>query len=191
MTENWKQISGRPDYEVSDLGRVCSLKWGKHRILKQSDNSAGYPHVNLFANGKRKTRMVHLLVAEAFLGPCPEGHEVNHKDGVKRHNDVMNLEWVTSAENSAHAERLGLVNHAHGERQGRSKLTAAQVIEMRRLHAEGASQRELAKRFVVSRPNVGHIVNFKTWRHVPHVSQKGRGGFLPIACGRGSAAKIS
>ena len=165
MTENWKQILDYPDYDVSDLGRVQSLKFGKTRILKPNDNGNGYLRVNLYANGKRKKRKVHRLVAEAFLGPRPEGHEVNHKDGIKSHNKATNLEWVTSAENQAHASSLGL--KACGEQNGSSKLTTAQVIEMRRLHALGQTHRKLGNLFGLHHSTVGRIVRFERWRHVP------------------------
>lgn len=166
MTENWRPISDWSDYEVSDHGRVLSHKFGKIRILKQSDDSCGYPRVRLCANGKQKEHSVHKLVAEAFLGPRPEGHEVNHKDGVKHHNVPSNLEWTTHAENKAHAAQMGLV--ARGERQGSSKLTTAQVVEMRQLYEVGdIAQRKLAKLFGVSQRNVSKIVRFVSWRHVP------------------------
>ena len=170
MTEQWKAILDWPDYDVSDHGQVRSHKYGKIRILKQNSNSDGYPQVRLYTNGKHKTRSVHCLVAEAFLGPQPEGHEVNHRDGLKHRNVPSNLEWVTHLENIAHAERLGLANRARGEQHGRAKITVAQVIEMRRLHALGKTRSELGKRFGVTPQNVGHVVNFVTWRHV---AQKG------------------
>ena len=163
MNEQWKTIRDYKDYDVSNLGKVRSRKFGKLRTLKQFDGSAGYLQVHLYANGKCTTHNVHCLVAEAFLGPCLEGHECNHKDGVKHHNDVMNLEWVTPAENMAHASKMGLM--VCGEQNGSSKLTATQVIEMRRLHAEGASLRKLGKMFGVHNSTVNKIVNFKTWRH--------------------------
>ena len=166
MVENWKQISGYEDYDVSDQGRARSLKFGKIKILKPDNNGCGYLRVHLYIKGKRTTRTVHSLVAEAFIGPRPEGCEVNHKDGIKCHNEATNLEWMTPAENTAHAERMGLRFRPRGERNSNSKLVAAQVVKMRRLHAEGASQRELIKLFETSQANVSRIVHFVSWRHL-------------------------
>ncbi len=172
MGEQWKAIAGYgDDYEVSDLGRIKSLKRGKLRMLKQNANSAGYLVVRLCSKNKCPSYYVHLLVAKAFLGSRPKGHEANHKDGIKRHNNATNLEWVTPAENSAHAARMGLV--ARGERNHLSKLTVAQVIEMRRLHALGKTHRELGRIFETSRSNVSFIVRRETWKHVA-TPQKGR-----------------
>ncbi|UCF55879.1 MAG: HNH endonuclease, partial [Deltaproteobacteria bacterium] len=51
--------------------------------------------------------LVHRLVAEAFIGSCPEAHEINHKDCDPSNNHVSNLEWVTRKENIAHAVKMG------------------------------------------------------------------------------------
>ncbi len=51
---------------------------------------------------------MHWLVAEAFLGKRPKKHTINHKDGNKTNNDINNLEYVTSSENTEHAIKLGL-----------------------------------------------------------------------------------
>jgi hypothetical protein len=103
--EQWKTIEGYEDYQVSDLGNIKSFKRGKERILKHS-TTHGYLHVILSVNGKQKNRLVHQLVAIAFLNHKPCGHKlvINHKDFNKQNNHVDNLEVVTQREN---------VNHKH------------------------------------------------------------------------------
>lgn len=64
--------------------------------------------MELLNNGSHQKFRVNRLVLEAFVGPCPDGHESNHKDGIKSNNDSENLEWVTHSENVQHAYRLGL-----------------------------------------------------------------------------------
>ena len=114
-TERWLPVVGWEGlYEVSDQGRVRSLdrrlqrdamgrvrSW-RGRILKPSVVGV-YPYVNL-CNGPRefrKSRTVHSLVAEAFLGPRPKGMEVRHLNGNYWDPCVTNLAYGTHAENMA------------------------------------------------------------------------------------------
>ena len=80
MTEVWKDIEGYEGYyQVSNLGRVKSLKWNKERILKPFVDSSKYQRVKLSSNLKEKNFLVHRLVAIAFI---TDGREqfVNHID---------------------------------------------------------------------------------------------------------------
>lgn len=106
--EEWRDIAGFEDsYEVSNLGRVRSkkrtLSTGRVttcRILKYK----GHPYgaVMLFENNVGTNKLVHRLVAEAFI-PNPDNMpEVNHKDSNPSNNKVSNLEWVSSADNTKH-----------------------------------------------------------------------------------------
>ena len=100
--EYWKPVVGyEGHYQVSNWGRVKSIKFGKGRILKPGTNKDGYLQVDLCKNNKSKTFRVNRLVAEAFL-EIPEElrHlegtrylQVNHKDENKQNNVVTNLEW--------------------------------------------------------------------------------------------------
>ena len=89
-------------YQVSNLGRVKSLKCGKERFLKAGLSGDGYYTVVLHKDNKRKTRKVHQLVAVAFLNHTPCGFKlvVNHVDFDKLNNNVDNLEIVTSRANT-------------------------------------------------------------------------------------------
>lgn len=87
MEEIWKDID--ENYQVSNLGRVKSLRYGKERILKPIKNTYGYLQVCL--NSKKYS--VHRLVAKYFI-PNPNNlQEINHKDENPQNNVYSNLEW--------------------------------------------------------------------------------------------------
>ena len=106
--EIWKKINSLEDkYEVSNLGNVKSIY--NNRNLTIQHNQTGYCYVVTSVNGKRKNKLVHRLVAEAFLENPKNYPQVNHKDENKRNNNVDNLEWCTAEYNCNHGtfkERL-------------------------------------------------------------------------------------
>ena len=91
--EIWKDVKDyEGHYQVSDKGRVKSVKFGKEIILKPG-SCRGYLQVGLSKNGEIKRYTVHRLVAQAFI-PNPNNlPEVNHKDEIKTNNNIENLEW--------------------------------------------------------------------------------------------------
>ena len=91
--EIWKDVKDyEGHYQVSDKGRVKSVKFGKEIFLKQG-SCRGYLRVGLSKNGEIKRYTVHRLVAQAFI-PNPNNlPEVNHKDEIKTNNNIENLEW--------------------------------------------------------------------------------------------------
>lgn len=96
MQEIWKDIEGYEGcYQVSNLGRVKSLKFGKEKILTPTINSRGYYHTCLRKDGRSVTVYIHRIVAKAFL-PNPDNLPlINHKDEDKTNNRVDNLEWCS------------------------------------------------------------------------------------------------
>tara|TARA_R110000824_G_scaffold79611_1_gene200511 strand:- start:284 stop:781 length:498 start_codon:yes stop_codon:yes gene_type:complete len=103
MIEEFKNIKGyNGDYQISNLGRVKSLKFGKEKILKNIKDGKGYFFVGLSKNNKSKLILVHQLVAIAFLGHMVNGlvKVVNHVDFDRTNNKLDNLELVTTRENT-------------------------------------------------------------------------------------------
>lgn len=133
MKEIYKDIVGYDGkYKVSNLGNVMSMNYRgntkKQKVLTPIKHYHGYLLVHLVGeNNKVKIKMIHTLVAEAFI-PKVEGKRfVNHIDGDKHNNAVMNLEWVTAKENTDHAIRTGLRdphknNHPRGEDTPNSRV---------------------------------------------------------------------
>ena len=104
--EKWKSIAGYEGlYEVSNLGRVRSLKFGKTKILTPKNNGIGYFQVGLRKDGISKYLLVHRLVANAFI-PNPQNLKtVNHIDEDKSNNNVSNLEWMSQTDNINYGTR--------------------------------------------------------------------------------------
>ena len=113
--EIWKDIEGFEGlYQVSTQGRIKSVeryikssgntyRFAKERIMKQQINHKGYPSILLHKESVPYPRVVHRLVAMAFI-PNPQNlPQVNHKDTNKLNNRVENLEWMTGEENMRHA----------------------------------------------------------------------------------------
>ncbi len=110
--ETWRPVASHPAYMVSSHGRVRSHHRPEPRLLKQQLKDSGYYAVNLADKGVTTTRAVHVLVAEAFHGPRPAGHEVRHLDGRSVNNAAGNLAWGTPSENEQDKLRHGTHPHA-------------------------------------------------------------------------------
>jgi hypothetical protein len=133
LPEEWRTILGTDGrYEVSNLGRVrsTSLVGSGGRILKPQPDGKGYFRVVICCKpigGRNANRRVHQLVAHAFIGPQPEGMEINHINCVKHDNRLVNLEYVTREQNREHARRsgakFGARNPHRGPRKSRSEST--------------------------------------------------------------------
>jgi hypothetical protein len=146
-------------YQITSSGEVISVLKKKH--LSHGFKPGGYAFVGLYSGkgGKPSYRMVHRLVAEAFIANPHNKPEVNHKDGNKKNNSVANLEWVTRNENAIHGFDNGLL--VHGFSHHSSKLTREQVREI--FVSEG-KYRDLAKIFGVCAQTICNIKNKSAYR---------------------------
>lgn len=103
--EVWKPVKGFEKlYEVSDKGNVRN---SRGKILKTYLINSGYKALKFTVNQKRTNRLVHRLVAEAFIENPENCKEVNHVDENKCNNTVSNLQWVTSSQNKQHSIKSG------------------------------------------------------------------------------------
>ncbi len=181
MVERWKAVAGcgvsvANRYEVSDQGRVrrsvtapksSRIKRGK--IMKPSVSNGGYSRVTMYdGSGRHYSRLVHRLTLLAFngVGYSEEKRECNHISGDKNDNRVENLEWCSPKENTEHAVAIGLRTDMKGDRNGNSKLTIDEVVEIRSLCAEGVMQKVVAEKFNIRCGHVSNIVSRRAWSHV-------------------------
>ena len=108
--EQFRDIKGyEGDYQISNLGRVKSLKHGKERIMKSGYSTSGYLGVVLSSYGVKKNHTVHQLVAVSFLNHTRDGHNkvVNHIDFNKSNNKSTNLEIITTRDNTSRSHCKG------------------------------------------------------------------------------------
>jgi hypothetical protein len=110
--------TGTSGYDVSSDGQVrSSMRYrgsDTPRILRANPNSKGYLAVTLYA-GRPFIAFVHRLVAEAFLGPAPQGQEVRHLNGNRLDNRPENLAYGSSRENTLDTIRHG--THVNARKQ--------------------------------------------------------------------------
>lgn len=163
-TEVWKPIPAHPGYEASNLGRIRGLdrtittkrgvmKPFKGRIMKPSDClPKGYLTIGF---GAKKRRCLHILVLEAFVGPCPDGHESAHEDGNPRNNRIDNLTWKTPKQNNADKKKHG--TNLEGELCPWSLLNNQQAIAVKQMLADGHSILVIANHFHVNRSVIQRI----------------------------------
>lgn len=135
-----KEIPGWPGYFVSPSGKVFSRRRGSLRPLR-SRISRRYAKVRLCAGGIKRFIGVHRLVAMAYL-PLPAVSDrpvpplVRHLDNNPLNNDVSNLAWGTYEQNMADRITHGTASLGVG-RNRLVKLSAAQVVEIRRRRRDG------------------------------------------------------
>ena len=173
-TEEWKPVNGYEGvYEISNLGRLKRV--GKApgarvgHILATVLDGHGYAKNVLYRDGIGHPFSIHALVAAAFIGPRPEGYDINHLDGNPLNNVVTNLEYATRSDNNIHSYRILHRTHEgmKGSRNGGAKLAENQVRKIHRLFATGRyTQSELGRMFNVTHSTVHQIVHGRAWKHL-------------------------
>lgn len=119
--EQWRDIDGYDGmYQVSDLGRVRSLKFGRVKVLRPNKSHKGYLQIMLYRYGKGKNLYVHRLVANAFIPNSDESKtQINHINECKSDNRFWNLEYCTASYNLSYN---GLRYRRHHPQPKRTKI---------------------------------------------------------------------
>lgn len=161
-TEVWHEITvpGFENlYEISSNGRVRNIR--TRRILKHHIDVKGYPRLQLSNNNDYINIRIHQLVAAAFLGPCPPGREIDHKDDNKLNFEISNLHYVTARFNQRKSWTQG--RRAQVENPKCTKLSKDDVIMIRK---SNLSDTELGLKLGVSKGNIWNIRQYKSWKHL-------------------------
>lgn len=166
--ERWLAAPGFEGlYDVSDRGRIWSrLLWhgSQGRLLAPYLNK-GYPTARLSRDGEIFNVLVHRLVMQAFVGPCPVGQEVRHGPAGKLDSSLPNLCYGTRAENIADRARDGGQIHrgAPGERNSHAKLNPHLAAVIRHRVAAGESQIAVARDLGLGKSTIGRTVRGECW----------------------------
>lgn len=128
----------------------------------------GYLLVAVNVENVRYVAGAHRLVWTYFNGPIPDGHEINHKNGVKDDNRPENLEPATGSANRRHALEVLRVNRNRpkGSLHPKTKLTEADVIEIRRLRLNGMMVKDIAGQYAMKKRAISAICCRRTWQHI-------------------------
>lgn len=165
MTKVWKKYPHNNYYLVSSTGEIKGIhNTKKNGYLRPGvKDKDGYLRFQLKQKGEIKLVAIHRMVAETFLPKIKGKNQVNHKNGKKDDNRVLNLEWCSLTENRRHAFRTGLQKPIKGEKHKLSKLSNAQVKQIRLTYRLGGiTQTELAKQYAVVPQHIAKIVHNQT-----------------------------
>lgn len=173
MIEKWKEIPGLPYYQASNLGNIRTMRSGHGcrdeigHIMSGCKDQKGYLLVNCRVDGKSRTQRVHRLIARAFIGEIPPGHQINHLNGKKADNRLVNLEICSPGQNLKHRhDVLKIKINWRGSKHGLSKLTEKSVLEIRRRYEDGELVTALAKEHRVCTATITCVIKRKTWTHI-------------------------
>lgn len=193
--EIWKEIpSTEGRYEVSNLGRIKRNAYTKIRrngrkqsfkqkILSTSIDSHGYAQACYYVGEEKCVRLVHRLVAEAFLAPPSQelideclkaGHKVvlvNHKDKVPLNNRAENLEWCTPAYNNEYSPQD--YSHITGSNCQHAVLNESDVDKILELRGK-MSQQKIANIFGVKQVTISNIFTGRSWSSYTGIPRKER-----------------
>jgi len=168
----------RENYNAA-LARIAAGKWTVNPLIGfvygvkgapfRRTNSWGYIQIKFRdEQDYRKERAVlaHRVIWEYMHGVLADGLTINHINGVKTDNRMLNLEAVTQQENMQHAYRTGLAVAHRGVDTANARLTEAQVREIYRRSWAGEHQAHLASEFAISREVISNIKQGWSWTHV-------------------------
>ena len=159
--EVFKKITVCENYSISNYGRVRN---DIRNTFLSPRKLRGYERVSLWYNNKANDHRIHRLVAQEFIQNKENKPEVNHKNGIRNDNRVVNLEWVTGEENIDHKKKvLNQGDTFKGNKNGNSTLTEKNVIDIR---MSTLSRKELAEIYNVSTTQIGRIITKKLWTHI-------------------------
>jgi hypothetical protein len=175
-----RPVEGFPAYRVTPDGQVWTcwkrantLGRGKGYVLgdtwkpmKFGHNQYGHKQIGL-NNGDGKGQiphLVHRLVLETFVGPCPPGMQCRHMDGDPGNNHVSNLSWGTARQNQLDRRRHG--TSMEGVKHPMVRFTEEQILSIIAELNSGARQIDVAAKYGTKQGHISNIYRGKAWSHL-------------------------
>jgi hypothetical protein len=164
-------IEDSKNYYVNNCGQVArKFERGTFNPLKPGKHSTGYLQQHIMMNdGRRVTRTIHSLVAQAFIGPRPDpAMVINHKNGVKTDNRAENLEYITRSENTKHGIKLGVRKYSKKPPKGADHHKAVLTDNIVKIiyECQSLSWNQLAHTFQIGIETVRKIKKGQHWKHI-------------------------
>ena len=148
----WRKVVGYPSFEVSNKGQIVGPSGSILTPMMTGRKRKQYPTIRL-STKPRIDKKVHILVLEAFIGPCPEGMIGCHYDDNPKNNLLNNLYWGSHSEN--------------GKDKCRNTPNAERARQIKVLLAKGEqSQRSIACIYGVSEQLICDIKKKRRWAWV-------------------------
>ncbi len=162
-----------PIYTISNLGKIFNTETNHYLPQNQDYHKNKYITIRLkLLDGSHIYAQHHRIILMTFnyIQGC-ESLDVNHKDGIKYHNWLSNLEWMTRSENIQHALQNNLFNV--GETRNNSILSNSDVEKICKLISQGKTNKEIIDIMNIHNCNLSSIIqNIKNGHSWTHISNK-------------------
>lgn len=149
------------NYYISNYGRLVNLEY--NYVLKPKKKQ-GYMKYVIKYKGKYRYLFLHRLIAKAFIPQNNKNRKyINHRDGNKLNNNILNLEWCTIQENNTHAHNNNLISYE-------KTITESEAKEIIYLINEGIPRNEIMKKVPSATLSIyNHIKSKRRWKHLKHL----------------------
>lgn len=149
------------NYCITNYGRLVNTEFN---YVINSNIKRGYHKFRIKYEGKYRYLLKHRLLAKAFIPQNNKEQEyINHRDGNKENNTLLNLEWCTIGENNSHAHRTGLIKY-------NSSITEEEAKQVIMMINEGCTKQEVIERVPkVTSSIYHHIKSKRRWRSLKHL----------------------
>ena len=153
-------------YEVNENGTIFRNVKSKKQLkikLDMHHSNTGYymtlVHNQSINNGNCKRVMIHRVVAECWLGDCPDGYEVDHIDRNSHNNDYRNLRYVTKGEQMKNRD------HSKIAAQGSKNLEAARKLRSKPVKITSENDNQIFESYADCSRYLANIYN-QTFEHI-------------------------